>query len=186
MMVSGKWDGEYLAGKWDHLEDDKSEAARLNIIGDYCNKRKPAGKILDVGCGTGKLWDYLSLGWRAGYLGIDCSGEAIRQGQEKRQAKLRQCSAEDFTADIKFDVIVFSEVLYYVNFRKSVAKYVSFLAPDGLIIISLWRKKGNPGQLLKRWFIWRAIQRGLKVVWQREYQSHEKIWIIKGLRRPQN
>lgn len=181
MTVPEKWDGEYQAGKWDHLENDKSEAARLNIIGDYCNKIKPAGKILDVGCGMGKLWDYLSLGWQAGYLGIDCSREAIGLGQKKRPAKLEQCLAENFTADTKFDVIVFSELLYYVNLRKGIARYLGFLAPSGLIIISLWRKKWNLGQLLKRWLMWRGVRRELKVVWERKYIGGDKMWIIRAL-----
>ncbi len=181
MTVSEKWDGEYRTGEWDHLENDENEAARLNIIGDYCNKLKPAGKILDVGCGTGKLWDFLTPGWREGYLGIDCSQEAVRRGQEKRQAKLRQCSAESFTADTKFDVVVFSELLYYVNFRKVVAKYLDHLAPSGLIIISLWRKKWRVGQLLKRWFMWQGVRRELKVVWERKYIGGDKMWIIRAL-----
>ena len=53
-------------------------------------QQPPISRLLDVGCGEGTLSDFLvGPGQRAGYLGIDVSGEAVRQARGKRARMVR-------------------------------------------------------------------------------------------------
>ena len=52
-------------------------------------------------------------------------------------------SAELFETKKKFDVIVFNEVLYYLDDAEIFAKFIKFLKEGGIVILSLYRMKSE-------------------------------------------
>lgn len=138
------WDKEFESGRWDCLEDNPAERARHAIISMFARHYFPKGRILDVGCGSGTLIDYLDDKQREKYVGIDISREAIRIGKRRRRGSdLRCLSAEAFEDGKKFDVIVFNEMLYYVDDTDVLERYASLLRDDGIIIVSVYHIKSE-------------------------------------------
>jgi 2-polyprenyl-6-hydroxyphenyl methylase/3-demethylubiquinone-9 3-methyltransferase len=155
------WDKEWKKGIWSYLDETPSERARIAIIGGslipaYGNNHSHAS-VLDVGCGEGSLFDFLPENYKSNYLGIDLSKEAIAYAQKKRgnssnlssiqvyQPQFQQSAAHLFTLPnptTKYDVIVFSDVLYYVEYKKILPQYVQYLVnTNGVIIISIFHIK---------------------------------------------
>ena len=105
----------------------------------------PAGKILDVGCGTGSLMLQLSL---SGYTvsGTDLSEECIRQTKDRMKTLapgvkpvIKRCNAEaiDFP-DGHFDGLIAAEILEHVDDdRKAVKEFHRLLKPGGLCLITV-------------------------------------------------
>jgi SAM-dependent methyltransferase len=140
---SESWDAEWKAGSWNYMDSVPIERARLAIIGDilipfYSSKN---ASILDVGCGTGTLLDFLPSRQRPLYLGIDVSNEAIDKARKmRRKAKFEVAVAHEYKPKQNFDVIIFSEMLYYVDFQTLLIQYEKYLSPKGIIISSLFFK----------------------------------------------
>lgn len=137
----GHWDAQFKAGKWDFmLEAQPNREVIANICTKY-SKNIPV-EILDVGCGNGRLVSALET--RNGnfvYTGIDFSMKALEK------AKSSFPTEKFIYADIehppvfpqKFDIIIFSEILYYVNAKQVIATYAKLLKKDGIFIISMYR-----------------------------------------------
>jgi 2-polyprenyl-3-methyl-5-hydroxy-6-metoxy-1,4-benzoquinol methylase len=125
----------------------------------------PLQHILDVGCGPGTLSDYLRGPQRKMYDGIDLSTTAIETARRLRSgtsahhlihAGVRPLRKEQFhQADCtefkppmekdgeprKYGTIVFNEMLYYVDHKKVMQRFVQFLRPGGIFVISVWFNK---------------------------------------------
>lgn len=138
----GKWDTEWSSGAWEYQDIVAVERSRTAIIGSvFAQMYAPKnGSLLDIGCGEGIISDYLLPEQKAHYVGVDISKEAIKLAKSKRKSpqKFVHAAAHQFVPQHKFDVIVFSEVLYYVEHEKVLNQYAKFLNPNGIIIISIF------------------------------------------------
>lgn len=146
-LTKEHWDSQYQQGKWDHLLS-ASEAKRNNVIGEFCRKYHDHPTILDVGCGFGNLVQYLTF---QTYLGMDLSAVPLPPDPPPLVQFIAQ-SAEEFHTDRKFDLIIFNEILYYVEAFEILKKFGQFLSPNGFFIISLWV---HPKTIL----LWEEVQR---------------------------
>lgn len=138
-VAAGVWDREYASGHWDFLRDMPQLGGLASVLG-YAQFLNPAC-ILDVGCGAGVLADRLKVLPYTSYLGIDLSPEAIARAQDHADARtaFAVAGAQDFQSDRRFDLIVFSQVLYYLPDPGAVlARYARFLAPGGRILVSMY------------------------------------------------
>jgi SAM-dependent methyltransferase len=129
-------------GKW-RLEVVPLERIRLADIGSRLTGMYGVpsnATILDVGCGAGIISDYITEEQKKNYIGVDISNVAINQAMETRGAPMTWVVsvAHEYTPPRKVDVIIFSEMLYYVDYQKVLTQYESYLSPNGIIIISLW------------------------------------------------
>ncbi len=148
MMPSKEdWEKQYTEGKWNHL-DTLEESGRYAIIGLYCNWFHKQPDVLDVGCGTGIITNYIKF---KNFLGIDISEDAIQKANKKENCAFLATNAEEFRTDKKFDVIIFNEILYYLDAIKIMKKYEEFLNPEGIFVISIWE---NPRTKL----VWDLIE----------------------------
>lgn len=102
---------------------------------------QPAGKVLDVGCGTGFYYPLLSQHARS-IVGVDVSdsmlGEA-RQLIERRglsNCSVQECSALDLTfEDASFDVVHCWDVLHHVSdIPRTLTEIHRVLKPGGRLI----------------------------------------------------
>lgn len=136
-----EWNQEYKAGRWAFIDRVAIERSKHALIaGVFIQQYGDNASVLDVGCGEGTLSDFLWPLQKKLYVGIDISSEAVRIGKAKRNLNFIQTSTDDYIPinDIKFDVIVFNEMLYYVDHTKTMKKYSNYLSDNGIIIISCW------------------------------------------------
>lgn len=144
------WDSELRGSKAFYLGEDLPLRARRNMIATLIRHTIPtAQSLLDVGCGAGGLAPALvGLGINK-YVGVDISQHAIREAKKNvtesdhiRSVRFYTSCLSDFTPEnnSRFDVIVFSEVLYYFSVEEAMAKfeyYRNFLQPNGIFCISM-------------------------------------------------
>ena len=134
------WDSQYESDVWARLQEI-DELAHYSVIVGYIQCFKQGGSVLDVGCGQGILQEKLSPYIYSQYVGIDVSGEAIRQASHKVDEKTTFICGDLTTwcPDISFDAIVFNEVLYYFeNPTMVMSRYEPYLKEHGIFIISMY------------------------------------------------
>jgi 2-polyprenyl-3-methyl-5-hydroxy-6-metoxy-1,4-benzoquinol methylase len=137
-----KWDREWKSGEWNYLEKVAVERSRIAVIGGVLVQMysSPNASVLDIGCGEGPIADFLTSSQKTKYVGVDISNEAIHNAKKLRPPPLKfvHATAHRFLPKNKFDVIIFSDVLYYVEYEKVLNQYIGYLNPDGIIIISIF------------------------------------------------
>lgn len=106
-------------------------------------KLRPAGRVLDVGCGTGALLAQLSLACpRAHLCGIDPVPEMLAMARQTLPATvdLRDGWAERIPHDDEaFDVIVSSSMFHYIRQPlAALAEMTRVLKPGGQLVITDW------------------------------------------------
>jgi len=138
-----RWNREYAQGGWEWLRN-LDELAHHCVLAGYVAYLKPGGSVLDVGCGEGVFQEQLR-GAEARYLGVDFE-EPVKKAQHKVTATTRFAVADmnEFTTGERFDAIVFNESIYYLHdLMAGLQRYEQFLAPDGVMLISMHGKERN-------------------------------------------
>ena len=101
--------------------------------------------ILDAGCGTGGLLDFLYKKGFKNLSGFDISKEAIALSKKKFQDKenvklyLDDLGTQENLADL-FDVIVSNDTFYFFSLEENkniLNKFYKHLNPDGLVLLNL-------------------------------------------------
>ena len=137
-MTAQEWDHEYQNGFEDKLLRD-NERKRYEAIADRIKAEGGDTGILDLGCGTGELVKYLT--GIISYIGVDFSEIAIETARKLHREENYSFVCEDidkYTPTDKMGVIVFNESLYYLDDPiRTLGRYMSFLSPDGLMLISI-------------------------------------------------
>ncbi|TVX92579.1 class I SAM-dependent methyltransferase [Paenibacillus agilis] len=138
------WDQEYKNKTWDYLADI-TEFSRYSIVYGYIRRYLGSNGILDMGCGTGILYDSLLDSEKKGFTGVDLSTEAIKIASQKAPSNTFQVgNIMDYTPQKQYDIIVFNESLHYVtNTTKVLLNYSNHLTSNGVIISSLYSHKNT-------------------------------------------
>jgi len=145
-----KWDREWASGAWKYQEKVPVERSRIAVIGGVLVQMYAPfanSTVLEIGCGEGAVADFLTPGQVEGYVGVDISKEAIAIAKTKRKTggiRFVHAAAHKFQPGNKFDVIIFSEVLYYTEYEKIMDQYSTYLSPQGIVIISIFQMEGKP------------------------------------------
>lgn len=148
------WERQYSTGKWDYLDSSPIERSRSAIIGMYCRHFFPEGIILDIGCGLGTVIDFLNNIQQEKYTGIDISQEALKKAAMKK-ATFINIDFNEFNSKEKFDIIIFNEVLNYLDEEFCLKKALDLLSKDGKAIISLYTIKNKSSYPI----IWEAAKK---------------------------
>ncbi|UNK19531.1 class I SAM-dependent methyltransferase [Paenibacillus sp. N3/727] len=139
-----QWDEEYRSNMWSYLSDI-TEYARYSIVYGYIRKFVADEGILDMGCGTGILYDMLLDSEKDVYTGVDLSEEAIKIASSKTSKRIfHSGDINQYVPTKRYDVIIFNESLQYVpNTPSKLLEYSRYLTPDGVIISSLYSHKNT-------------------------------------------
>lgn len=169
------WNAQFNSGFWDYLFSSE-EAAHYEQIALFKNQYQPDGKMLDVGCGSGVLYHYLTKEVeQICYFGIDIADNAIRKAKETFGVeKFLQLDFEKQKLEGKFDVIVFNETLYYFNnpLKKLVSTIKDNLVSGGIVIISMCAFKGHDK-------IWEKISGSYNFLSEKEVSnSNGQVWKV--------
>lgn len=140
-----KWDREWKSGEWDYLETVSVERGKVAVIGGALVQlfASPNASILDMGCGEGSISDFLTPGQRSRYVGVDISSEAIKKAKRTRGGPMKfvHSAAHEFHPRHNFDVILFSDMLYYVEFEKIINQFHQVLNSRGIMLISIFTQR---------------------------------------------
>src|SRR3990172_5448010 len=79
-VAKATWESQYKHGAWDFLYSIDEMGHYMVIVG-YIHYLHNYPRVLDVGCGNGRLLELLCAFHFESYLGIDMSGEAIRKAE---------------------------------------------------------------------------------------------------------
>jgi len=111
---------------------------QINRLLVFLNLRS-ADRVLDLGCGNGKMSEFISEKTGAHVTGIDNIPEAIRQAQARIRGKNKSVSFR--VMDIEslhfptssFDTIISVDTLYFTDMITTLGKLWGILKPDGQI-----------------------------------------------------
>ncbi|MHC4217260.1 MAG: class I SAM-dependent methyltransferase [Planctomycetota bacterium] len=133
--LSGRLAAPNLNGRVCNALRHSTTAQLIRVCGP-----RPAA-VLDIGCGYCELARMLADDGLTRYVGVDLSGYAIdRARREHPGHEFHQADLRGFKADETFDVIVFNDVLKYVDVGEAVGqveRYGGVLAPDGVFCVTL-------------------------------------------------
>ena len=144
----------------------------------YCGS---APSILDVGCGSGRLFRLLERFGFGSYLGIDFSSEAIAAASNlsTETARFEVADFLNWEPPRSFDSVIFNETLYYApDARELLHKSLRWLSRDGFVIVSMYRHGDVPR-------IWDDIDADpdIEVVEATTVQNAQRQeWDVKALR----
>ncbi len=154
------WNKQYTSGYWDFF-DTIDEMPRYAIVAAYIRRFKGPTSVLDVGCGYGQLVRELDSSFVGRYLGIDLSAGAIERARLRPHANAAFVVADVETwpgDEGRYDIIVFNEVLYYLDDPvETLRHYQAFLNPGGIIIVVMFRHRNTM-------VIWKNIARRFATV----------------------
>ena len=144
-LPEDRWDAEYGNGGWDHLRG-LEEVCRYSVITGYIRFFKPGASVLDLGCGEGLLLKRFCPESYSHYTGVDLSEGALNLAKGKyEKAVFIKEDVDKYQTSESFDVIVFNELLYYVEEPlKTLRRYDKNLAEKGVHVVSIhnkWRSR---------------------------------------------
>ncbi len=137
-----------LAARYDELRPDPSYELIETLVreGDLRGRR-----VLDLGCGTGRLAAALAERYGATVTGVDPSSgmlEVARSRAPEGVVALEQGSAEDIPfPDASFERAMMQLVVHLVNRPRAFAELRRVLLPDGRLVIS----SVNPAAIGRIW-----------------------------------
>lgn len=104
-------------------------------------------RVLDVGCGTGRLSSAIVTNDRE-VLGIDISSAMIERARGKGTSRSLSFVCGDFLAwpldDRSFDCIVSAATLHHLPIEPAIRKMVQILRPGGRLIVQDLRRADGP------------------------------------------
>ena len=140
---AARWNHMYATGRWEYLKTP-AEQARFDATARLLVRHGPPGRVLEIGCGEALLQQRLKPGDYQDWVGIDLSAVAIQRAQAfvTDHVRYHVADMELFDPDGRFDVIIFTESIYYsADSRRLLERYVRFLKPTGRFIVSIFRTK---------------------------------------------
>lgn len=154
-----QWERQFADGTWDRLQDGQPNTVELaRLITEYASTHGTPVSVLDIGCGNGGLARLLDRESGIEYTGIDISETALDAARAiAPNAHFIAADVEQSQPDIgEFNVLVFNEVLYYMNPDSVFQRYRLYATDDTRVFISVLRFWRSP-------LIFHRIRRHLQI-----------------------
>lgn len=141
--IADEWDRTRQRG-WGEFQflTDRIRRRETHDLSRRADKRI---RILDAGCGNGRLVEFLDreLAGMYGYLGVDGSVELLKKARAKfPDLAFEQADLVDFRRDREFDVVASFAVLHHLpsaDERLAILKnFYATLADGGDLVLSVW------------------------------------------------
>jgi 2-polyprenyl-3-methyl-5-hydroxy-6-metoxy-1,4-benzoquinol methylase len=148
------------------------ETARYEAVRIVTERYAGDGFVLDIGCSQGILQEGLRYGR---YLGVDNCEQSITFARPKCDQWTQFICADGstFVANQPPDAVVMNEVIYYLpDPIAAVAHHARYLAPGGVVIISIYARTWSSRRLL------RAIAARLELVESSLIRSGHLAWTV--------
>jgi SAM-dependent methyltransferase len=138
------WESAYLDGELDYFFSPEELGHYLILMG-YIVHVCRARRILDLGCGAGRLLELILPYQFDRYVGLDISTEAIKRSRQlagdRPNIELKIGDMESFLPDENFDVVVFNESIYAsTDPLRILEKAAEWLTPGGALLLSICRE----------------------------------------------
>jgi SAM-dependent methyltransferase len=149
-------DGEYATGNWDHFFA-RHELPRQAVLAALIRDAFPTPpRVLDLGCGSGRLASLFRPDQHAGWLGVDLSQEGLARARALDLPKVELTEGDYETwrplAAVRYEAIVFNECIGYARSPVGTLRaFAPWLALTGRFFISHFRHGNNVAQ-------WRAME----------------------------
>lgn len=173
-------DTEYRSGIWDYLASDV-ELPRFGVVAGYLLRFGEGGRILELGCGEGLLAARTGPDRYGEYVGVDLSAAAIARAEARGlpRSSFVAADAAEFMPQGRFGVVVFNEVLEYLEDPVSVVRrYEGVLDEDGVFVVSQYDAPDN----VRTRRIWKRLARRYPTRLEaRVSVSRRLTWVIKVL-----
>jgi len=161
----------------------------MTELGYLVSLLQPDARVLEVGCSNGYINEYIHDRVPCTVLGIDYSGVAIAQAQERMRDKAGTLhfACVDLTQEAipgdAYDVIVLIDSIYFMGeFKDTLARLVAKLNRSGTLIVSVFqtREEGDPEDILRpeHTYLARALAAlGLSYTWNDFTENLRRHWL---------
>jgi trans-aconitate methyltransferase len=176
-----QWDAQYAGDYAEGLDSIGNVPHHMVIVGYLACGATEQPKILDIGCGHGRLLQLLAGLSFAEFVGVEWSGEAVEQARSLSipHTRFEVADMDHWDTPERFDAIVLNECLTYsVDPRQMFERTLGWLSEDGVIIVSMFRGLGTR-------YIWSQVHSAaveqLAACTVRDVASGG-VWDVKALR----
>lgn len=141
---------EVVKKNYDQIADQYNETRKKHIsplwdeLSEITKEVSPGKKILDLGCGNGRLLDFFK-DKQIEYLGVDTSKELLKHAQENHPGyKFKEGNLLELgkVSEIDFDYVFSIAVLHHIpglNLRVQVLRQIrNKVKENGKVIITVW------------------------------------------------
>ena len=145
-----KYDSVFKDGSGNFFTSDGFHEA-LSIAGSCDWKNK---KVLDIGCGEGRLASMIAGAGASEVVGVDYSKEAVSNARDRFDLPNLQFVVNDYrTIETKFDVVTMQGVMEHFDKPWEELKNIidNFLSPEGIVVTS------SPSFLNPRGYVWMTL-----------------------------
>lgn len=169
-----RWNHKYRQGHCEGYKHD-AEVPRLDAVARMLCKHTTRPRVLEIGSGEALLQQRLSEENYSRWLGVDLSDVVIEKAQQFSSPTVDYQVANmlEFQTHEQFDAILFTECINYVEHRDQVLRrYFSFLAPQGVFILSVYEQVRSPK-------IWKEVDSVLHTIDTVVTENERGKWICK-------
>ncbi|MBI4235728.1 class I SAM-dependent methyltransferase [Candidatus Peregrinibacteria bacterium] len=151
---------------------------------------KNGDKVYDIGCGNGRLYDFLSKNPKVKYTGFDNNKKLLKLAEKQHQKEegticqfkigdLLKIPAPSNSADATFTIAALHHIPSVEMRKKAILELTRVTKKNGIVIISVW----NLFQPKYKKYIWKSRLR--KLISFGKYDSRDTLipWRKSGVRR---
>jgi trans-aconitate methyltransferase len=177
-----QWDTEYSTSDYAERLDRIHHVPHHAVIFGYLTYGAKNPKVLDVGCGHGRLLQLLEGLDFSDYLGIDWSARGIEQAGELSvpRARFEVADMNCWDTTERFDAVVMNNSLAYAaDPRRVFERALGWLAEGGLFVVAMHRSLGAR-------YLWSLIDgtaAGAVAACAVKDELTGAVWDVKALRR---
>jgi SAM-dependent methyltransferase len=134
--------------------------ARQSVFAAALDEQLPYGSVvLEAGCGTGQLTNFLGLSWRRRVFGGDICRNSLRLANQFRE-RYRIANAAFVQMNLfrppfrddSFDMLISNGVLHHTaDARKAFELLLRKVKPGGYVLVGLYNSFGRLATLCRRW-----------------------------------